>query len=205
MSVKLFGPKMQKYFDTGDLKLVKFGTPKPLHGINPRNALGQVKWDLLRKEIFKEQGGKCAICGDVGTNQGSNWDLEGHEIMDYDFDKEVQYFLGIVGLCPRCHKVIHYAQPQLALSSGGITRAQFNGIRHWQDKQYELVNKECKTKHVKENIPVWHSGNWKSDFTKINELWKKHFTMSMKLKPSLTSTDKNHKYTLVCGMYIPNN
>lgn len=59
-------------------------------------------WDKLRNYCYKKANGKCQICG-YETN-----DLDAHEIWEFNIDKKTQTLKDIIGICSKCHGVIHF-------------------------------------------------------------------------------------------------
>ena len=82
---------------------------------NVRSEVSKSTWDKLRKECYKRANHKCEICSDTGLNQGFKWPVECHEIWHYDDNKKHQKLIGLISLCPHCHKVKH---PGLASMKG---------------------------------------------------------------------------------------
>lgn len=138
--MEIFGERMREYLDFQGAKLVPFGTPKPLHGVNPRNMLNYQDWNMLRKETYKKYNYKCAICGDTGQNQGFGHPVEAHEIWDYDFDTCTQYFEGLVALCPICHKVIHWEQNRMAYQGGSLSLDEYERQEKLKEQKIIEVN-----------------------------------------------------------------
>lgn len=82
---------------------------------NVRSNVTKKEWDYLRKKSYEEAGHKCEICGDTGKNQGYNHNVECHEIWEYNDENLTQTLIGLISLCPKCHKVKH---PGLARING---------------------------------------------------------------------------------------
>ena len=74
---------------------------------NVRANVTRQEWDIIRRKCYKLANNKCEICGDTSRNQGKKYDLEAHEIWEYDDDTLTQRLTGIVGLCNYCHTVKH--------------------------------------------------------------------------------------------------
>lgn len=161
---------MRKYIDFRGAKLIAFGTPQPLHGVNPRSMMSESDWDKVRKETYEKFNHKCAICGDTGLNQGFPHAVECHEIWDYDFDKCIQYFEGLVALCPICHKVIHWSQNTMALRDGTLSEKEFARQERLKEQKLTEVNKKYIQPRVIKDFP-WHEAKWVSDFSKLKELY----------------------------------
>lgn len=77
--------------------------PATTWGENLRSGLRSSEWDLLRKDIYKQAGYKCQICG----GKGPKWPVEAHELWDFDDVTHVQTLKGLIALCPKCHGVKH--------------------------------------------------------------------------------------------------
>lgn len=69
---------------------------------NLRSLLSQAEWDVIRKQCYKKAGYKCEICNEVGPKHP----VECHETWDYD--NGIQKLIGLIALCPNCHKTKHY-------------------------------------------------------------------------------------------------
>lgn len=82
---------------------------------NVRSEVTKSQWDKLRKECYRRAKHKCEICSDSGLNQGFKWPVECHEIWNYDDKNKHQKLIGLIALCPYCHKVKH---PGLASMRG---------------------------------------------------------------------------------------
>ncbi len=69
---------------------------------NLRAKLPTDRWDALRRHAYSAAGYRCEICGDFGRPT-----LEAHERWEWDDLWCVQKLVGIVALCPACHKAHH--------------------------------------------------------------------------------------------------
>jgi len=74
---------------------------------NVRSNVSKERWDELRNHCYNKAGHKCEICGSTGKKQGFGHDVECHEIWEYDEYHHVQRLVGLIALCPLCHKVKH--------------------------------------------------------------------------------------------------
>lgn len=165
---KLFGPIVLEHYDTKDSKIMSFGTPIKLHGVNPRNMLGDIYWTKIRTEVYKKANYKCEICGESGLEQGFQWPVEAHEKWDFDFKNEVQIFMGVLALCPICHKIYHWDQPEMQYKSGNMTREEFRRINKLRDEKMKILSPRGVSR-IK-GFLVWHEGNWKSDFSYLEKM-----------------------------------
>jgi len=124
------------------------------------------EWDTIRKKAYRKANFVCQICGDVGTNQGKYHAVECHEIWDYDDKDKIQSLMGLIALCPNCHKVKH---PGLAgiKGEGHIVTAQLmkvNGMDIFEAEEFE--DKAFK---------VWKERScheWTLDITYLDEYMK---------------------------------
>lgn len=71
---------------------------------NLRSLLSQGEWDVVRKGCYVKAGHVCEICGGVGPKHP----VECHEVWEYDEESGVQKLVGLIALCPSCHKTKHY-------------------------------------------------------------------------------------------------
>lgn len=67
---------------------------------NIRHLYGTPLWDRLRKHAYSSVGYRCTICGAQGK-------LEAHEAWELENETQTQRLVGILALCPLCHKVHH--------------------------------------------------------------------------------------------------
>lgn len=124
---------------------------------NVRSNTTKEQWDLIRKKSYKKAGNKCEICGDVGQNQGVRHSVECHEIWEYDDANKRQVLIGLISLCPYCHKVKH---PGLAQINGEI-----DIVLSQLMKVNNMSEDEAKD-YLSESFQVWRersSYNWELD------------------------------------------
>lgn len=167
--VEIYGKRMRKHIDLDGGRILPFGTPAPLHGVNPRNMMSQSEWDEIRRETYKKYDYKCAICSASGLDQGFNHPVEAHEIWDYDFDTYTQHFEGLVALCPICHKIYHYQQGLMAYQSGKLSREEYLRIERLKSAKLAEINPNSRMRVLRDY--KWHDADWKSDFSKLKELY----------------------------------
>jgi len=79
--------------------------PKTSWGNNLRSDanLKTSEWDKLRKACYAKASHRCEICNGVGRNHP----VECHEIWEYDDENHIQKLMGLIALCPLCHKAKH--------------------------------------------------------------------------------------------------
>lgn len=79
--------------------------PQSSWGNNLRSEanIPKSEWDILRKKCYKDAGYVCEICG----GKGNRHPVECHEKWGYDDQTKTQRLLGLIALCPTCHKAKH--------------------------------------------------------------------------------------------------
>lgn len=70
---------------------------------NVRKAVKPSQWNGIKTACFVKAGYRCEIC----HGKGKKHPVECHERWHYDDDKKVQTLLGVISLCPSCHRVKH--------------------------------------------------------------------------------------------------
>lgn len=91
--------------------------------INLRNLISRSKWKELRQAIIKSQQYECAICKVITS-------LHVHERWNYNYKTEVQQLEELIGICNRCHYVIHLGYAEIkAIPEGKITMEEL--AKHW--------------------------------------------------------------------------
>lgn len=71
---------------------------------NVRSNVTRAEWEKCKRYArSKTPGGRCIVCGGVGSRYPS----EAHEIWHYDDVRQIQTLVDIVPLCPLCHQVKH--------------------------------------------------------------------------------------------------
>lgn len=104
-----------------DLRLTIEPMPESSSRTNLRERIKPSRWDQLRKQVYADNGHKCAVCGAEGVM------LNCHEIWDYDDEKHIQRLAGFTALCNMCHAVKHVCRVGLAEAILGLaSRGQFD-------------------------------------------------------------------------------
>ena len=109
---------------------------------NVRSNVTKKDWDIIRKKCYSNANYKCEICGGVGKTHP----VECHEIWEYDDTNLTQKLIGLISLCPTCHKVKH------------IGLARINGEDQICINQLMKVNKWDRTTtllHIDEAFKLW--------------------------------------------------
>jgi len=100
-------PKKTKCGQPPEPKLTIEMIPQSCWYENLRKELGREGWDRVRKAEYRRAGHKCEICGSVGVDQGFKWPVECHEKWEKDEETLTYRLVGLVVLCPLCHKAKH--------------------------------------------------------------------------------------------------
>jgi 5-methylcytosine-specific restriction endonuclease McrA len=122
---------------------------------NVRSNVTKAEWDVLRKACYKKAGYKCEVC----SGKGPKHPVECHEIWEYDDKKHTQTLIGLIALCPNCHKCKHMGYARI---SGNYDIA----LKHLA-KVNEITLKEAE-KYVDESFEIWDKrsqNDWKLDIT----------------------------------------
>lgn len=82
--------------------------PSSTWGINLRSALAKPDWDLIRRDCYRSADYACEICGGIGPEHP----VECHERWLYDDKIHIQRLIGVISLCPLCHKAKHLGRTQ---------------------------------------------------------------------------------------------
>ena len=138
--------------------------PKPLWGENPRTAFGKSGWDRIRKQVYKDAGYRCEVCG----GRGHHHPVEAHEL--YIFEPGLVTCVGIIALCPMCHKACH---PARTCSVDGETeylkvRKHMATVNNWTEQQVQKYWERCLDEwRCLSSIP-----DWKTDWSYVEEIYQ---------------------------------
>ena len=109
--------------------------PMTAWGSNVRDHVRQSEWDKIKEWCYKRAGYHCEICGQNGKLQGRAHRVEAHEIWHYDDSNRIQTLLGLIALCPSCHKSKHYGRA-ISVGDDKFVRKHIKSINsHWSWKQ----------------------------------------------------------------------
>lgn len=107
---------------------------------NVRSNVDQEQWNFLKKVTAKKACYRCEICG----GQGQKWPVECHEIWNYDDESLIQKLVGLISLCPSCHKVKHMGFAELSGKSIE-TKCHLAIVNSWSYKETgEYVDQQFK-------------------------------------------------------------
>ena len=100
--------------------------PRGQWGANLRSELPKDEWDRLRKATYKAAGYRCEICG----GKGPKWPVECHERWEYNDENKVQKMIGLIALCPSCHRVKHIGR-SMSIGCGDDAVRQLMKVNGW--------------------------------------------------------------------------
>ena len=129
-----------------NLKLTIELVPRTAWYSNVRSNVTQQEWDVIRKKSYENASHKCEICGDVGTNQGVKHKVECHEIWEYDDENYIQKLIGLISLCPNCHKTKHVGLAQIKGEEGIVIN---------QLMQVNEMTEEEAIEYIEQSFKVW--------------------------------------------------
>lgn len=108
--------------------------PASSWGDNLRSVLRKSEWDRLRRDCYQRAGHRCEVCGGVGTKHP----VECHEIWQYDETDCVQTLVGLIALCPACHRCKHPGQAQ-AIGLGHLVVPHLRKVNGWTETQAQTA------------------------------------------------------------------
>ena len=108
--------------------------PKPMHGVAPREILGQRWWDQTRQAAYRSTAFHCLACGTwKGVAEYRRW-LEGHEWYEIDYCRGRMTYVECIPLCHLCHSYIHVGRLQALLEKGEIHQAKYVAVLQHGDR-----------------------------------------------------------------------
>lgn len=93
----------------GDARLTIELVPHASWGENLRSLVPRDLWDRLRRETYRAARYRCQVCG----GRGPDHPVECHESWAYNDTRHVQTLVGLLALCPSCHRVKHYGRAEV--------------------------------------------------------------------------------------------
>jgi 5-methylcytosine-specific restriction endonuclease McrA len=78
--------------------------PRTCWWSNLRSLVEGELWDVLRRQVYRQAGYRCELCG----GRGPAHPVECHEVWAYDDRTWTQRLVRLRALCPDCHEVKHY-------------------------------------------------------------------------------------------------
>lgn len=126
--------------------------PHSLWGKNLRTLIPQTSWDRIRRSCYRSANYRCQICSNVGDNHP----VECHEKWQYDDEKHVQKLIGVLSLCPLCHKVKHLGRVNaLEPHLYETVVNHLLKINDWSFKDYRRYSRYIQQQHEKRDKYTW--------------------------------------------------
>lgn len=133
--------------------------PSSTWGENVRSILSVALWKNLRTACYVRAGHKCECCGGVGPKHP----VEAHEIWHYNDEELRQTLMGLIALCPACHRCKHMG---FALSTGRLEPAlkHMSRVNQWpMELTYEYVERQFQIHGIRSRF------KWEVDTSWLNE------------------------------------
>ena len=109
---------------------------------NVRSNVDPKIWEKLKKVTARKAKYRCQICGGCGDE----WPVECHEIWDYDDATHIQKLLGLIALCPDCHKVKHLGHTSIIGDLSGSVQ-HLAAVNNWSLSEAE--------NYISEQFKIW--------------------------------------------------
>ncbi len=138
---------------------------------NMRSILAKADWDKIREQCYKEAEYACEICNDIGPK----WPVECHEIWKYNDSKHIQKLVGLIALCPNCHRVKHMGYA-LFRGKGPEAAAHLAKVNKWSNKKTQT--------YIRKAFALYHKRSkhkWTLDLTYLKE-WAGSRNIKIKTK-----------------------
>lgn len=147
---------------------------KALHGVAPREIMGESKWHEVRNNCYESNKFHCLACG-VHRSKAlfHNW-LEAHELYEIDYINKKYTLKEIVPLCHACHSYIHYQRTKAMLDCGKMNQEKYDTImKHGDSVLVEVGLKKSDMILPKEHFPETYGGwsGWHLEYE-----GKKHYS-----------------------------
>ena len=109
-------------------------TPRPMHGVVPRELLGPKWWNATRREAYRSTNYHCVACEVSKYNAKARKWLEGHEVYTVNYLKGTWTYIETVPLCHYCHNYIHGGRMLALLQKGQMNQGKYAGVIQHGDK-----------------------------------------------------------------------
>ena len=114
-------------------KLTVEFVPSSSHYKNVRSNVKKKEWDKIRRQVYKEAGYKCEICGGVGKRHP----VECHEVFEYNDTKGIQKLVRFEALCNLCHMVKHFGRSEM-IGKRKVALYHLIKVNGWTEADAEL-------------------------------------------------------------------
>jgi hypothetical protein len=114
--------------------------PFEAQGFNVRSRVRKDQWEKICTIVHKKAtpGGayRCQQCGESGKIQGFTHPVECHEVWEFDEINRVQKLVGMVSICPMCHKAKHLGLAE-KMGFGAKVREHMAKYNQWSQSQVD--------------------------------------------------------------------
>ena len=161
----LFAEQNNQLYEPKPMKLEIELVPKSMHGKNVRSRVTLPEWQQVCKVVHREasQDMHCEICGESGLNQNFSHPVECHEQWAFDPKTHVQKLIGMVSICPICHKAKHYGLAQKQ-GFGEATRKHLMKVN-----AINLSELDNYIQHSFKTVKERGNHSWSLDLTYLNK------------------------------------
>ena len=111
--------------------------PLPLHHVNPRNIMGQSKWDVIRRMCYRRADDTCEVCGAHPEDKRKR---QAHEVYDIDYRTGTVTFKRVVCLCYDCHVLGIHSGRALTLFKKGSPLMTKDAILHGAEHLFQILD-----------------------------------------------------------------
>lgn len=133
--------------------------PASSWGENLRSLLSAAQWKELRTACYVRAHHKCEVCGGVGKTHP----VEAHEIWHYDDTQRRQTLMGLIALCPSCHKCKHMG---FAAATGRLESSMkhMSHVNQWpKELVIEYVMREFQIHELRSRLQWVVDTSWLTD------------------------------------------
>lgn len=174
------------------MELLTEMVPKTAWGSNVRDHVKGSEWDKIKEWCYKRSNYNCEVCGQHGKLQGRRHRVEAHEIWHYDDVKLVQTLVGLIALCPSCHKSKHYGRA-INVGDDKFVRQHLKKInKHWTWKNVFDHCKNAISLYQERSLKnyILNMDYLKSEFGLDVEIHRQHVEVTDEHIESIKAMDK---------------
>lgn len=120
--------------------------PYEAQGFNVRSRVSKEQWEAICRVVHKKATPrgkfKCEQCGMDGIQQGFKHPVECHEVWEFNESARTQTLVGMVSICPMCHKAKHIGLAE-KMGFGDRVRKHMAKFNRWKPQQVENYIQSC--------------------------------------------------------------
>lgn len=119
-------------------------------------------WEWIKRLSYRKANYRCEICNGVGDRHP----VECHEMWEFDMNSKVQKLIGLISLCPTCHKTKHIGLAFINKEED-IVINQLKKINKWENEDvYKYINESFLIHDILSSI------EWELDLSYLNDVIK---------------------------------